>query len=498
MSKLTNFLASIKRILTTPVDELSRAQLHLRNAIELVFFCGRKMKDDRATQMAAALTYRTIFSLVPLTVLALLIFKAFGGFSGLGVDAQHKLYDYLGFSTLTTQFDQPAEQTAAPPEKQSNAPNLNTEQTASLSTNNDAQSVEATEEEQSALDSVDQFFANLNHQVENINFTGIGFIGIAVLIWSAVSLLVTIERSFNTIYQCPAGRAWHMRITIYWAIITLGPVLIAISIFVANRAFTFAQTIPGLSAMFSLLSTFTALLTTWLLLLALYTLMPNTRVIFRPALMGALVAAILWELGKYGFKLYVVNALSASSLNSALYGSLGLVLIFLLWVYTTWLIIVFGLEITSTLQLLPGQRLKNRQQQSSAISLLSSDNLLLFMAATAHNFQNGESTTAESLSQILSLPIRSIDQLAVFLAEKHLIHRLSESDAHDRAYTLAQPPHDIMLEQLITLAHEQTTSRIKDTDVPASQFLTQLIETQLNATRSQSLADIVNGRNKKK
>ncbi|QDU34593.1 ribonuclease BN/unknown domain fusion protein [Poriferisphaera corsica] len=506
MPNLTNILTAIKRILSTPVDELSRAQLHLRNTIDLVFFCGRKMKEDRATQMAAALTYRTIFSLVPLTVLALLIFKAFGGFAALGDNTQEGIYNYLGID-FATQTHTPPDKTAAsqdvnqtqhldtapsPPSNQplhtssTNAPPPLT--TTTTTTTTTTQTAPSNQTQQTVV----TFFENLDDQVSDINLAGFGAIGIAVLIWGAVSLLVTAERSFNTIYQCPAGRSWHMRITIYWAIITLGPVLLFISFFAATQALDFANSIPGLSTLFSLLSTFTALITTWLLLLILYMLMPNTRVAFRPALIGSLVAATLWELGKSGFRLYVTKALSAASLNVALYGSLGLILIFLLWIYITWLIIVFGLEITSTLQLLPGQRLKNHQQQSDANAVLSTEHLLLFLAATAHNFCHAEPTTAQSLAQSLSLSARSIQQLADFLITHHLIHRLDTSDTSVRAFSLAKPPQDIPLSHIIDLAHEQTTSRLKDTpDFPTSRYLNKLIKAQKSATHSQTLADII-------
>ena len=500
MSKITNILASLKRILTTPVDELSRAQLHIRNAIELIIFCGRKMKDDRATQMAAALTYRTIFSLVPLTVLALLVFKAFGGFEGVGSNAQEYVYDYLGFTNLAST---PQQQSSTSPTN----PHITTEkstppssQTTPLSSSPTPSSEAASTPSPSSppstqpafnLESVDEFFNNLSDQVNKINFTGIGFLGVAILIWSAVSLLITIERSFNTIYQCPSGRAWHMRIITYWAIITLGPILISISIFITNKAFGIAHYIPGLTALLAIFSSFTALIISWILLFLLYTLMPNTRVRLRTALIGSFVSAALWELGKYGFKLYVYNALSINSVNTILYGSLGLVLIFLLWIYITWLIIVFGLEITSTLQLFPGQRLKKRQQQVEAQANLSSDHLLLLMAAAAHNFHLGSPTTADSLATTLSLSTRSVDDLAAFLVENHLLHRISDQSSRDRAYTLARPPHEIRIADLLTLAHEQTSTRIKDTQIPAANFLDTIIEAQKSAAQSRTLADII-------
>ncbi|WP_432797470.1 YihY/virulence factor BrkB family protein [Poriferisphaera sp. WC338] len=515
MPNVKNILAAIKRTLTTPVDELSRVQFRIRHAIELVFFCGRKMREDRATQMAAALTYRTIFSLVPLTVLALLIFKAFGGFAALGDNTQQKIYDYLGinFATQSSQVEPTPETTSTTSASPTHQPNQSTTPNHQLDITDD-------ETQNETQETVVTFFDNLNAQVSNINLAGFGAIGIGVLIWGAVSLLVTAERSFNTIYQCPTGRAWHMRITIYWAIITLGPVLLFISSFVATQAFNFATSIPGLATLFSILSTFTALITTWLLLLALYMLMPNTRVAFKPALIGSFVAAVLWELGKLGFRLYVTKALSAASLNVALYGSLGLILIFLLWIYITWLIIVFGLEITSTLQLLPGRRLKELLTNNEQDPVASPDLIILVMAAIAKPFSTGQTISAQSLAQSLHLTTRTLAHVTNLLLEHNLIHHISENESHHNQFVPARPPQEIPISLLLTLGHEQTKSRIipvaptinhneqtqssdhtkntKKADantssqlIPGSTFLDQLIDAQISAASAKTLADII-------
>jgi membrane protein len=158
-----------------------------------------------------------------------------------------------------------------------------------------------------------------------------------------------------------------MRVAIYWAAITLGPLLI--SIYLTSQVQPGIDRLPELASdggawagqvslarvavlqgVLGVLSYLAAFLATWALFTLLYVLLPNTRVKLRAALLGAGTAAVCWELGKWGFGLYVENAVG----YSALYGSLGLIPLFLLWLYVTWLIVLMGLELTYMLQASPG------------------------------------------------------------------------------------------------------------------------------------------------
>ena len=107
----------VRRLLTRPTGELTRAQLALRWSVDLAWHCAHELRADRASQMAAALTYRTIFGLVPFFVLSLIVFNAFGGFQSVGSDLRTKIYGYLGISPIAvTQDGQGAGETdGAPP-----------------------------------------------------------------------------------------------------------------------------------------------------------------------------------------------------------------------------------------------------------------------------------------------------------------------------------------------------------------------------------------------
>ena len=283
MTILARLSGPLRRLLTQPTGELTRMQRSARWLIELVRHCGRELLHDRAAEMAAALTYRTIFSLVPTFVLLLLVFNAFGGFKEHGMELQNEVYSWLGLSSLQI----PSTSAGAASQPVAAA---------------DSTLVGSSPEEQDLKASFDTLVSALTSRTSNVSFGKIGVVGLALLIWAALALVVTVERSFNRIYDCATGRSWHLRIPIYWAIITLGPVLLFVSIYLTGKLVALVSTIAFIGPVLAWFSGFTALLASWLLLFLLYVLMPNTTVRLRPALIGSFVTAVLYELGKWGVR----------------------------------------------------------------------------------------------------------------------------------------------------------------------------------------------------
>ena len=111
------------------------------------------------------------------------------------------------------------------------------------------------------------------------------------------------------------------------------------------------EALPVVGPLFAFLGQFGGLAGSFVLLALLYKLLPNTLVRWRPALIGALVAATLWHVSKWGFGLYVSRALPYLKL----YGAIGLIPLFLFWLYLNWLIVLFGMELAFTLQAMRGR-----------------------------------------------------------------------------------------------------------------------------------------------
>ena len=467
MSYLTQLSHRLRRLVTRPAEDLTGAQRSLRFAINLTRHCAAQLVHNRAPQMAAALTYRTLFSLVPMAVLALLVFRAFVGLDSAQDKFRNSAYDFLGWSSL----ELPIAHDSAP--------------TSDVSQATDARSATDGDERASAKKRFDDLVRN----AWELDIGSIGGIGLILLIWAALALVVTVEQCFNFIYNCPSGRPWHHRITIYWAVITLGPVLLFVSLYLAGILFQWiqAQELPLVGTVFGWLTGFTALGASWLLLFVIYFLLPNTSVHLRPALIGSLVAAILWEAGKAGFKLYVTRALP----YSAIYGSLALIPLFLFWLYMTWLVVLFGLEVAYTLQAMTGRKFEIDERRQNQQGLSDPRRLISIMAMIGRSFANGRPISSEEMSRRMLIPAQAVAQMAEFLEHQGLVHRVQETKEHGSGYSLAVPPSDIPISKLLEMGHTLADGSDTNGRMPGAAILDQMYEAQRNAAGEATLATLI-------
>jgi membrane protein len=487
------------RLLQRHAHRVSQAQRGVRYARDLARYCSQQLAEDKAAEMAAALTYRTIFSLVPTIVLSLVVLRAFGGLESFSGDIQQKAFEYWGFYAIS--YNSTAQKNDA--QSAPAAGNASTATTAPAAADSEtlaataqppatqptaADSETKAKADQLVKDSIGKFINDATAKVANIDFRSIGAVGLILLIWAALALAMTVEDSLNRVFDCPTRRAWHQRITTYWSVLTLAPVLLVASLYLTSRIGTWladyrgalhlitsayqmsdegfglgAQLLmPLITAVWwvtSLISRATAVGATWLLMFLLFTLMPNTSVNKRAALIGSFVGAILWEGAKIGFNLYVTKALP----YSALYGSLGLIPLFLFWMYLTWLIVLFGAELTYSLQTLDRRRLEEELRHEAAKSerqaLMDSHWLVPMLAMIGRGFHEGRTTSRQQLVRDMRLTTRAVSQMALALEEARLIHRVKAGEGDDEAYTLAQPPNRIALPALLDLANYLTLGR---------------------------------------
>ncbi|RUO63983.1 tRNA-processing RNAse BN [Pseudidiomarina planktonica] len=172
-------------------------------------------------------------------------------------------------------------------------------------------------------------------------------IGVVFLVVVAIMLLMTIDTAINRIWRNYQRRRLPIAIAIYWMLLTLGPLLmgsgLAISSYVVSLA-SFADTyVSGLQ---SAILTIVPYITSILAFLLLYVLMPNRVVRIKHAIWGALLATILFELGKYGFTEYITRFPS----YEAIYGALATIPILLVWMYLSWNIVLLGAELTASIE----------------------------------------------------------------------------------------------------------------------------------------------------
>lgn len=177
------------------------------------------------------------------------------------------------------------------------------------------------------------------------NTKKMSMMGIGSLIVIALLLISTIDQTINRIWRCTNKRSRIQAFTIYWTILSLGPVIIGASIALSSYLFTVFQEDGSLSFVQRILSVMPFMLT-WLTFAGVYTLVPHQRVSFRYALIGAFIATILFSFGTDLFRLYITNFPS----QQIIYGALAVIPILFVWIYYTWLIVLIGAEVTATLE----------------------------------------------------------------------------------------------------------------------------------------------------
>jgi membrane protein len=294
-------------ILSTPTEQVGRAGRFAITQLKLWSHCVRLLKKNRSGQQAAALSYNTIFGIVPLAIVVLLIFQLFPTYQQLGERVKTLVYEQLHLSKIEyPNPDQAAEQ----------------------------KNIMLTE----YLDKI------VSGYFKGLHMGSVTIISVALTIWAALALLSTIEKAFDNIWRVSRSRNFFQRIINYWTLLTLGPLLLGIGVYITTRYAAFGQlqkTVLSYAgpAVLSYIVAFVCLF-------LLYFVLPNTRVQTKAAVWGAAIAALVWSFAKWGFGMYITKFIPYSEI----YGVLGIVPLSVFWIYLSWLIVLFGLQLTFTTQ----------------------------------------------------------------------------------------------------------------------------------------------------
>ena len=408
--RLQSVIEWLKRVVTQPRGELTRWQRAVRFGYDLGIHGARQLRRDRAPQMAGALAFRTLFSLLPVMVVATVLAKALMGRGELREFLERTIRTLVGNLGL-------AEVTVS--------------------------SAAAAGEEEGPL-TLAEFLIGFVDPVADFDLAALGWMGVVVVIYAAIGLMVTIERSFNTITNAPEGRPWIHRITIYWTVLSISPLAMALMLYLDawhRRSMGSVETWQWLLITANVLWSFT---TVWLLMTVVYKLVPSTTVRFRAALAGAFVAAILLEIGKRTLGAYLTNAIPVN----LLYGTLGLIPLFMLWVYLMWLVVLFGLEVAAILQQLAGRTLEEIELRRPAGGVVDPGAVLTVMEVVAGRFRQSLSSTGERITEETGLPASTVEAMLQRLVEAAVLHRL-EGEAGE--VSLARPPESISAAELMDI-----------------------------------------------
>lgn len=171
--------------------------------------------------------------------------------------------------------------------------------------------------------------------------------GTVFLIATAVLLMSTIERSLNRIWRVRAPRRPATRLIIYWAVLTLGPLLMGGSLVLTSYLAALPVLAPEIvrGAMQDMVLGMMPFVVALVGFTLIFTVVPNRRVLWRHALFGALISALLFEFAKGGFVWYVTNFPT----YERLYGALATVPLFLVWIYLSWVVVLLGASVAAAL-----------------------------------------------------------------------------------------------------------------------------------------------------
>jgi membrane protein len=268
---------------------------------------------------------------------------------------------------------------------------------------------------------------------DNLNKGSITVVSSMFVIWAAIALLITIEDSFNAIWHVGRGRNLIQRITNYWGFLTLGPLLFGVAVYV-NARYSIAGHLS--KSIFTYIGPVVPFIVALIGLFALYMLMPNAKVNSKAAIWGAVIAAIAWTIAKWAFGLYIIKLP-----YSKIYGVLGLVPLGVLWIYITWLIVLFGLQLTFTTQNLKtleeAERAAARSHQEHFLATDLHVMNMVFFIFTEFEKRNSP-VPAELVSSHLNLPADLTESVLNHLTKSQILLKTAEPASGFTPSTIAE------------------------------------------------------------
>lgn len=462
--------------------------------------------------MAAALAYRTIFGLVPVLIIALSMLGAFASEKGIKEVVDSSLR-YSGLAEVFQIEQKPGGDAAVVPGQSAPKP---------VESGADAGEKPVVSGPVIQREKLDEWVKSLSGGVKSISFTGIGIASLLLLIYAAVSMVVEIEYAFNRIYEAPAGKSWSRRIMQYWTLMTLGALFLVGTFYVGNQINAWVQSgiernVTGevASALLKLAGLSIQIGITGVILMVIYFTVPNARVRFLPAAVGALFAAVLWEMLKFGFRWYVLQVSQPTSSYSRFYGSLALLPLTLFLIYCTWLIILFGLQIARSIQLFgrlrslgPNLFALAAARGPSEPAIIDSGVVIPIMVGIAKNFEKGKPTCAADLKGEVRLHESVLREVLRQLARSGLLLQVAVQNTSspasillpgipiqgDEFFTLARGTSAIPVEQLLTIGYT-ISDGVKALDPEAEKSLppalARLRAAQREAAKGMTLADLI-------
>jgi membrane protein len=363
----------------------------LSRLLQLILWAINKFLQDKCLLRASALTYSTLLSMVPVLALMLSILK------GLGV--QNRLEPII-LEKLTGGSE--------------------------------------------------EVIYYIIKYIDNTNVTSLGVFGLLSLVFTAIILLGNVEKSFNEIWRAEKERSFFRKFSDYLSVLIISPIILlaVMSLTTAFQSQTLVQKlldIEFINQIFFFLLKLAPLFFIWVLFAFLYMFIPNTSIHFTSAILGSVVAGPLWQLAQRAY----INFQFGMAKYNAIYGAIAQLPILLVWLYLSWVIVLFGSEVAFVCQNFKTFRTFNGEKGIDSLcnnvkELMS----LKIILALAENFylEKGPQT-AESLSQELSIPVFLVKELLAILIQGGLISEISKDSII--GYQPAKPLEKILIKEVL-------------------------------------------------
>lgn len=328
---------------------------------DFLYFLGDRFVKDRAAQHAGSLTYTTLFAVVPILTVVFVMIAAIPDFQGVEVTIQKYIVNNFMPAASEKVFD---------------------------------------------------YINNFISQARNLTW-----IGVAFLIVTTFMMLVTIESAFNMIWRVSNPRRGLSRFLLYWALLSLGPLLIGASFAASTyimslNFFSQGQSNPFINDLLRL----TPFVAMTFGLTLFYAAIPNARVPLKHAILSALVAAALFESARTIFGFYA----RAFPSYQLIYGAFAAVPLFLLWIYVSWIIVLFGCELCCCLGV---RHYVNRQRVPELV-------IVFFVLKMFYEAQIQGRTVSQGDLRAAGwfLPNDEWDKILAFLFAEKLVTEVSEQE----------------------------------------------------------------------
>ncbi|MBR5469362.1 MAG: YihY/virulence factor BrkB family protein [Paludibacteraceae bacterium] len=375
-------------------NELSKSKRLSILLLKKLILSLREFFEDNLMIKASALTYNTLLAIVPILALIIAIGKGFG--------VQNSIENFVS-------------------------------------------SIFATNQE--LLPYIMNFVSNYLDQAHGGLFVGIG---IAVLLWSVMSMFRQIENNFNDVWNVKKSRSFIRQFTTYFSLMLLVPVLIVIATSLSNMIDPYIEYMTQhtenifLSGVYKVLITLLPFFIYWILFTIIFIIIPNTKVGFMHALFAGIVAGTLFQIFQY---LYITGQINLTKYN-AVYGSFAFLPLLLFWLQISWVIVLYGAKLSYVSQNIA---FHNFEKETKHISRRFKDYAtIIVLKEIIVRFDNNESPVSDQdIANKYNIPIKLTQDILALLTETNIVRETYIEHINQKTYVPALDTHKITLALLI-------------------------------------------------